>query len=68
MNKKDRGRLALNKKWWKECVVYQIYPISFKDSNGDGKGDLQGIISKLDYLQLLGINVIWICPISISQS
>jgi oligo-1,6-glucosidase len=53
----------MNKKWWKECVVYQIYPISFKDSNGDGKGDLQGLISKLDYLQDLGINVIWICPI-----
>jgi oligo-1,6-glucosidase len=53
----------MNRKWWKECVVYQIYPISFKDSNGDGKGDIQGIISKLDYLQELGIDVIWICPI-----
>ncbi|XGC80042.1 alpha-glucosidase [Bdellovibrio bacteriovorus] len=48
--------------WWKEAVVYQIYPRSFMDSNGDGMGDLQGIISKLDYLKNLGINVIWICP------
>ncbi|WP_304653942.1 alpha-glucosidase [Domibacillus sp. PGB-M46] len=51
------------KKWWKEAVVYQIYPRSFMDSNGDGIGDLQGIISKLDYLKDLGIDVIWICPI-----
>ena len=51
------------KKWWKESVVYQIYPRSFKDSNGDGTGDLKGIISKLDYLQYLGINVLWISPI-----
>ncbi|SDE62430.1 oligo-1,6-glucosidase [Fontibacillus panacisegetis] len=53
----------MNPKWWKECVVYQIYPISFKDSNGDGIGDLQGIISKLDYLQDLGVNMIWVSPI-----
>ncbi|WP_379130721.1 alpha-glucosidase [Paenibacillus sp. sgz500958] len=53
----------MNPKWWKESVVYQIYPISFKDSNGDGIGDLRGIISKLDYLQDLGVNVIWVCPI-----
>ncbi|MED1203563.1 glycoside hydrolase family 13 protein [Heyndrickxia acidicola] len=53
----------MNKKWWKECVVYQIYPISFKDSNGDGIGDLQGIISKLDYIKDLGIDVVWLCPI-----
>ncbi|QNF27296.1 glycoside hydrolase family 13 protein [Metabacillus sp. KUDC1714] len=51
------------KKWWKEAVVYQIYPRSFMDSNGDGIGDLQGIISKLNYLKDLGIDVIWICPI-----
>lgn len=53
----------MQKKWWKEAVAYQIYPRSFMDSNGDGIGDLQGIISKLDYLQDLGIDVIWICPI-----
>lgn len=53
----------MNRKWWKESVVYQIYPISFKDSNGDGIGDLRGIISKLDYLQDLGVDVIWVCPI-----
>lgn len=49
--------------WWKNSVVYQIYPRSFKDSNGDGIGDLQGIISKLDYLAYLGIDVIWLCPV-----
>ncbi|QGQ44118.1 glycoside hydrolase family 13 protein [Metabacillus sediminilitoris] len=51
------------KKWWKEAVAYQIYPRSFMDSNGDGVGDIQGIISKLDYIKDLGIDVIWICPI-----
>ncbi|SER24777.1 alpha-glucosidase [Gracilibacillus ureilyticus] len=49
--------------WWKEAVAYQIYPRSFMDSNGDGIGDLQGVISKLDYLKELGIDVIWICPV-----
>ncbi|MBT2663760.1 alpha-glucosidase [Bacillus sp. ISL-45] len=49
-------------KWWKEAVAYQVYPRSFMDSNGDGIGDLQGMISKLDYLKDLGIDVIWICP------
>ena len=49
--------------WWKEAVVYQIYPRSFKDSNGDGVGDLRGIISKLDYLKSLGVDVIWLNPI-----
>lgn len=53
----------MNPKWWKECVVYQIYPVSFMDSNGDGRGDLRGIISKLDYLKDLGVDVIWVCPI-----
>jgi alpha-glucosidase len=48
--------------WWKEAVGYQIYPRSFQDSNGDGIGDLQGIISRLDYIKELGIDVIWICP------
>ncbi|KAK2461009.1 hypothetical protein APHAL10511_006950 [Amanita phalloides] len=49
--------------WWKSAVVYQIYPISFNDSNGDGKGDLQGIRAKLDYIKDLGVDVIWLCPI-----
>lgn len=52
----------INKKWWKESVVYQIYPRSFCDSNGDGIGDLRGIIQKLDYLKNLGIDVVWISP------
>ncbi|HET9375458.1 MAG TPA: alpha-glucosidase [Chthoniobacterales bacterium] len=50
------------RKWWKESVVYQIYPRSFKDSNGDGIGDLRGIISQLDYIKALGIDVIWLSP------
>ncbi|SDN62797.1 oligo-1,6-glucosidase [Psychrobacillus sp. OK028] len=49
--------------WWKKSVVYQIYPRSFMDSNGDGIGDIQGIISKLDYLEKLGIDVIWLSPV-----
>jgi len=53
----------MDKKWWKESVVYQIYPRSFCDSNGDGIGDLNGIISKLDYLKNLGIDVIWLSPV-----
>ena len=52
-----------NKKWWKESVVYQIYPRSFMDSDGDGIGDLRGITQKLDYLKELGINVIWLSPV-----
>ena len=53
----------MNKKWWKECVVYQIYPRSFCDSNGDGIGDIKGITSKLHYLKELGIDVIWLSPV-----
>ena len=52
----------MNKVWWKEAVAYQIYPRSFMDSNGDGIGDLNGIILKLDYLKALGIDVIWVSP------
>ena len=52
----------MKKTWWKESVVYQIYPKSFKDSNGDGIGDIRGIIEKLDYLKELGVNVLWISP------
>ena len=53
----------MEKKWWKESVVYQIYPRSFMDSNGDGIGDLQGITSKLDYLKTLGVDVLWLSPV-----
>ena len=53
----------MKRKWWKEGVVYQIYPRSFKDSSGNGIGDIYGIIEKLDYIKSLGVNMIWICPI-----
>ena len=53
----------MKKAWWKEAIVYQIYPRSFYDSNGDGIGDLNGITSKLDYLKELGIDVIWLSPV-----
>lgn len=55
--------MVLNKAWWKEAVVYQIYPRSFMDSNGDGIGDLNGITEKLEYLKELGIDVIWLSPV-----
>jgi oligo-1,6-glucosidase len=55
-------------KWWKEAVVYQIYPRSFKDSDGDGVGDLKGIISKLDYIKSLGIDAVWLNPIYASPN
>lgn len=53
----------MTKKWWKESIVYQIYPQSFKDTNGDGIGDINGIIEKLDYLKDLGVNVLWLSPV-----
>ena len=53
----------MQEKWWKNAVIYQIYPRSFMDSNNDGVGDLKGIISKLDYLAFLGIDAIWLSPI-----
>lgn len=52
-----------NQKWWHKSVIYQIYPRSFYDTNGDGIGDIKGMIEKLDYLEFLGIDMIWICPI-----
>ena len=57
-NPTDANRHA----WWQDTVIYEVYPRSFKDSNGDGIGDLNGITSKLDYLQNLGIDAIWITP------
>lgn len=54
---------AAVRKWWKEAIVYQVYPRSFKDSDGDGIGDLKGIISKLDYIKSLGVNAVWLNPI-----
>lgn len=54
---------SVQRRWWKECVVYQVYPRSFMDSNGDGIGDLPGITARLDYLQWLGVDVIWLCPV-----
>ncbi len=49
--------------WWKKAVVYQVYPKSFQDSNGDGIGDIKGIISRLGYLEKLGIDAIWLSPV-----
>lgn len=56
-------KVEITRKWWKEAVFYQVYPRSFSDSNGDGIGDLPGIISKLDYLKTLGIDAVWLSPV-----
>lgn len=53
----------MQRTWWKESVVYQIYPRSFNDSNDDGIGDIPGIINKLDYIKSLGVDIIWVCPV-----
>ena len=53
----------MQKKWWHEKIAYQIYPKSFMDGNGDGIGDLAGIIEKLDYLKELGIDIVWLSPV-----
>ena len=58
----------MKRKWWHDKVVYQIYPKSFYDSNGDGIGDIPGIISKLDYLKELGADILWLSPIYKSVS
>lgn len=58
-----RSAATSTRAWWKEAIVYQIYPRSFMDGNGDGIGDLEGIIAKLDYLQELGVDVLWLSPI-----
>ncbi|MBS1525204.1 MAG: alpha-glucosidase [Bacteroidetes bacterium] len=59
---------STDRKWWKEAIVYQIYPRSFKDDNGDGIGDLKGIISKLDYIKSLGVTAVWLNPIYTSPN
>ncbi len=63
------AKVMLNKQksgWWKSAVFYQVYPKSFQDTDGDGVGDLKGIISRLDYLEKLGIDALWICPVCLS--
>jgi len=57
------GRVVRLQRWWKGSVVYQIYPWSFNDSDGDGIGDPRGIVEKLDYLKELGVDVVWLSPI-----
>lgn len=54
--------IAASPEWWREAVVYQVYPASFKDTNGDGWGDIKGITSKLDYLKDLGVDIVWSSP------
>jgi len=63
MSNNQESITSTNQKWWKETAIYQIYPRSFQDSNGDGIGDIKGIISRLDYLQNLGVEAVWISPI-----
>jgi oligo-1,6-glucosidase len=57
-----KSTVSMSKKWWKEQIIYQIYPRSFLDSDGDGIGDLKGIIEKLDYIKSLGVTAVWINP------
>ncbi|MFO8099265.1 MAG: alpha-amylase family glycosyl hydrolase [Salinibacter sp.] len=52
-----------DRRWWKEAVVYQIYPRSFNDTTGDGNGDLPGITARIDYLADLGVDIVWVSPI-----
>ena len=59
----DNNSIFLEKDWWKKAVIYQIYPRSFQDSNGDGIGDIPGILRRLDYLADLGIDAIWLSPV-----
>ncbi len=67
-SKADAFKDVPNRKWWKEAVVYQLYPRSFKDSNGDGIGDLKGITGQLDYIKSLGVDVVWLNPIFASPN
>ena len=57
------SEIQKERRWWKDAVIYQIYPRSFQDSNGDGIGDLKGITGRLDYLQELGVNAVWLSPV-----
>ena len=59
-NLQPKSQLQVQRAWWKEAAIYQIYPSSFNDSNGDGVGDIPGIIEKLDYIKALGVDVVWI--------
>ena len=63
VDSKMAGAHPVEKAWWKEAVVYQIYPASYLDSNGDGLGDIKGIISKVPYIKSLGADTIWMSPI-----
>ncbi len=63
INSLDRTEPGVGSGWWRQAAVYQIYPRSFADSNGDGIGDLRGIIGKLDYLHTLGVDVVWLSPV-----
>ena len=67
-NQKQEKPTVQNKTWWKEGIIYQIYPRSFKDSDGDGIGDLKGIIEKLDYIKSLGVTMVWLNPIYASPN
>ena len=60
-----KGENAMCAAWWKERGFYQIYPRSFQDSNGDGIGDIPGMIARLDYLKWLGVGAVWLCPVSV---
>jgi oligo-1,6-glucosidase len=58
--------MAVDSAWWKDGIVYQVWPVSYKDSNGDGHGDIPGIISTLEYLQYLGVDILWVSPTYLS--
>jgi glycosidase len=62
------GGSAGDEPWWKAGVLYQIYPRSYADANGDGVGDLRGIVDRLDYLQRLGVDGLWLSPITMSPN
>ena len=64
--KLQKGSVDMKRKWWQNKIAYQIYPKSFQDTNGDGIGDIPGIIKRLDYLQELGIGILWISPVYVS--